>query len=507
MIGKGWLIIFGGMLLAGMIAAFSFLLAYREEESISTRDKEPGNTLARAIQDELSRLDLRYESYVREALSAYQQRSDIQARQMASEVIGLTRLTLAVKGGMPGEEETLVIEPGASTPTFRQDSPLGLLDGQVLLDASMVSPERDLSSGWIYANNKERFRWLRQRGYSAKIATIDLLAVRDSINDWLVSGVIPFDVLPAGSDRLVDPSGETVWSNSEINWQSINPHRTIPISAQFGVWRLESFDPVEKSVVREPVILYPGLLLSLFVALLSTAIGIAYSRAVHLSSQRVSFVNQASHELRTPITNILLNSELASESIEDEPFEAETRLGLISEEAERLSRLVDNILTFSRGEQQELKVVKSAVIPDELIRQVVRTYQSSFDRLGIKIESTLSAEREIQTDPDAFSQIIVNLISNVEKYARSGKWLSIKSQMDGDQLIVDVQDKGPGISRSAQAKVFDPFYRPRNQTTEGVTGTGLGLAISRDLAEKLNGTLELLSAEEGCHFRLTICES
>ena len=110
----------------------------------------------------------------------------------------------------------------------------------------------------------------------------------------------------------------------------------------------------------------------------------------------------------------------------------------------------------------------------------------------------------ILVDPDAFSQIVWNLISNVEKHAATGGWLGIESAIKEDELTISVSDWGPGISEEDRGRIFTAFERVHAKVTEGTSGTGLGLSISLDLARMMGGSLELLSGDEGAHFQLTI---
>ncbi|RYD28925.1 MAG: ATP-binding protein, partial [Verrucomicrobiaceae bacterium] len=107
-------------------------------------------------------------------------------------------------------------------------------------------------------------------------------------------------------------------------------------------------------------------------------------------------------------------------------------------------------------------------------------------------------------DGDAFSQILSNLLSNVEKYAGPGASCHITGQAAGGTLTLTVADDGPGVPPAAREKIFRPFGRAREGTREGVSGTGLGLSISRDLAARMGGTLELLPSAKGAAFRLVI---
>ncbi len=107
-------------------------------------------------------------------------------------------------------------------------------------------------------------------------------------------------------------------------------------------------------------------------------------------------------------------------------------------------------------------------------------------------------------DPDALAQIVANLVSNVEKYAASGKWLGIASRMNEHALVIRVSDRGPGIPVAARERIFQPFERIADAVNDGITGTGLGLAIARDLAKLMGGSLELVQADQGAVFELRI---
>jgi signal transduction histidine kinase len=227
-------------------------------------------------------------------------------------------------------------------------------------------------------------------------------------------------------------------------------------------------------------------------------------RALKRAAERVSFVNRVSHELGTPLTNIALNLDLATETIPIRPDEARRRLGLVAEEIERLSRLVANVLTFSRRERNTLELKPVRCVPAEVVRQTLESFRPALERRGIAIDADLSADQPVLMDPDAFSQIIGNLISNVEKYAAAGKWLGFACRMETDFLVVEVRDHGDGIPSSARQRIFDPFERVLHATNEGASGTGLGLSIGLDLAKRMGGTLELLESEDGAFFRLRI---
>ena len=114
------------------------------------------------------------------------------------------------------------------------------------------------------------------------------------------------------------------------------------------------------------------------------------------------------------------------------------------------------------------------------------------------------ANAAVRIDPDALSQITGNLLSNVEKYAAAGKWLWLNCAVTEDFLTLEVRDRGEGIPSAARQRIFEPFERVLQTTSEGASGTGLGLSIARDLARRMGGDLELLDNEIGATFRLRI---
>ena len=205
-----------------------------------------------------------------------------------------------------------------------------------------------------------------------------------------------------------------------------------------------------------------------------------------------------------PLTNILLNLDLIEDDHARLPAAARQRLRLVSEEARRLSRLVGNVLTFSRRERERLKLSPAPKVPDAVIDAVLQQFQPALERRGIEVQWRGAATKSLAIDGDAFAQIIANLISNAEKYAAEGKRLDIESRMENDELIVRISDLGPGIPRVHASRIFEPFERLDSRVNEGSTGAGLGLSIARDLARLMAGQLCLLDSTQGAVFELRL---
>jgi signal transduction histidine kinase len=251
-----------------------------------------------------------------------------------------------------------------------------------------------------------------------------------------------------------------------------------------------------------------GGLIAAGVALLGVSIYFYREHAGEMrsASQKVSFVNQVSHELKTPLTNIRMYAELAADKLDAESDpELGKCLGVVSDESGRLGRLIGNVLTFAkRGRGATLRPVPGDV--DEVVATTLDHFRPSLDKAGVEIEWAPGAGGTCSVDADALEQILANLFSNVEKYAASGKSLKVGSSRDGGRVEIVIRDRGPGIRKSEREKVFEPFARLSDALTEGVSGTGIGLSIARDLARLHGGDLVLTEPEEdgGCRFVLTL---
>lgn len=228
------------------------------------------------------------------------------------------------------------------------------------------------------------------------------------------------------------------------------------------------------------------------------------NRELTVASQRVTFVNQVSHELKTPLTNIRMYAELLEEDLEDTNDKTRSRMQVIINESQRLSRMIINVLNFARHQRKQLTIIRSMRIVDDIIRHVLDQLRPALQRLNIEVEFKANASQEINIDTDILEQILHNLISNVEKYAATGQYLGIESNIINGTVQLILSDKGPGIPRPMVHKIFEAFYRGNNQLAEGVSGTGIGLSISRELARLHGGDLELVNSQQGITFKLTL---
>jgi signal transduction histidine kinase len=296
--------------------------------------------------------------------------------------------------------------------------------------------------------------------------------------------------------RLRSASGETLFQSGGEAGEVL---ASLPCAEPMSHWHWE-FMPAAGFVPPPGVWRY--VIGFAVIAALVTVAGLgmffAYRRDVREAAQRVSFVNQVSHELKTPLTNIRLYVDLARDA---SPAESGGLLSVVEEETSRLSRMIHNVLTFARQEKKTLELHPVSGDLAENVKRVVELWRPVLEKSGLKV--LLEAVKAVKAvfDADALEQILGNLLSNVEKYAAGAGQVVITVSDDGS---VEVRDDGSGIAAKDAERVFEAFYRSRNDLTEGVSGTGLGLSIAKALAEAQNGSLRLVASERGACFILQL---
>jgi signal transduction histidine kinase len=238
--------------------------------------------------------------------------------------------------------------------------------------------------------------------------------------------------------------------------------------------------------------------LGLLIAVLVLAIGVgswlivrSLNSELKLARQKTDFVGNVSHELKTPLTSIRMFSELLAEGRVADPARQRSYLDIITAEAARLTRLINNVLDFSRMERGEKKYNFQPCDLAEVVRAAAQTFRPHLEAGGFKFDCTLpDAPISVHGDADALSQIIVNLLSNAEKYSNGGKEIALQLARRESPLPhaeVKVLDRGSGVPRGSEEKVFEKFYRAHDSLSSGVQGSGLGLTIARQIARAHGG--------------------
>jgi PAS domain S-box-containing protein len=218
-----------------------------------------------------------------------------------------------------------------------------------------------------------------------------------------------------------------------------------------------------------------------------------------LEEERNDFVATVSHELRTPMTGVYGAAQtLLRRGSQLSPEQKQNLLSMIASEAARLSQITEEVLLTSQLDRGDLRVERSAVDIAEVVRSAVQTMRSQLPEsieIDVEIAHPLASA---SGDSDRIQQVLVNLLDNAAKYGRSP--VKVSADSTNGLVRIAVSDAGPGIGGADRERIFEKFYRAEPQLT-GARGTGLGLYISRELAQRMGGRLQLVSAPgEGATF-------
>ncbi len=226
---------------------------------------------------------------------------------------------------------------------------------------------------------------------------------------------------------------------------------------------------------------------------------------MRLSERRASFVSAVTHELRTPLTTFRLYSDML-ESGAVKPEKRGDYLRVLSREADRLSHLVENVLSFSKVERGSARSVVRETTVCNLLEPMRERLEARLATAGLTLRMDINNDPKFRVDSAAVEHILFNLIDNAAKYATTGEppIVEISAKPVGKQLEILVRDHGPGIPTREHRRIFRAFHKSAREAAESRPGVGLGLALSRRLAKSLGGSLECIDSARGAAFSLRL---
>ena len=230
-------------------------------------------------------------------------------------------------------------------------------------------------------------------------------------------------------------------------------------------------------------------------------------RVQEVNQLKSEFVSLVSHELRTPLTAISGYLDLLTEAPgAQSTTKQQELLGIVKRNAERLVKLIDDLLDLSHIESGKVELSITAVDIVAVITEVVSLLQPQIEAKGQELSfdrtQTLPA---VAGDAERIRQILINLLANAHKYTPQGGQIWLMARAEDGWVRIDVQDNGIGLSPDEQAHLFDRFFRARQSGTQSVEGTGLGLPITRLLVDMHGGRITVTSAPgEGSTFSFTL---
>jgi len=224
-----------------------------------------------------------------------------------------------------------------------------------------------------------------------------------------------------------------------------------------------------------------------------------------LAQKKDDFISAVSHELRTPLTSIRMYSEMLEKNWVKSPDKAAEYYRNMRQESERLSRLIENVLDFSRIQRGQKKYSFCVGDLNKCVADVVEMMKPHAIQKGFTIRTELGRVEPTAFDGDAVTQIVVNLLDNAIKYARNteDRTIIVRTARNEKFVLIEVEDHGPGVPHRQRKKIFEQFYRAGAEATRETTGTGLGLALVKKFTEAHSGFVEIISARPtGAIFRV-----
>jgi len=230
-------------------------------------------------------------------------------------------------------------------------------------------------------------------------------------------------------------------------------------------------------------------------------------RQLALARQQQDFVSAVSHELKTPLTSIRMYGEMLREGWVDED-KRKSYYDFIFHEAERLTRLINNVLQLARLSRNEQPASLTAMTVGTALDELRPRLESQLEPTGFELAIEGAADADavsIEIDIDGFLQIFINLVDNAVKFSANAERrcvdIGYRRLRDG-RIQFSVRDYGPGIAADQMKKIFTLFYRSENELTRETVGTGIGLALVQQLASSMGAEVDVVNCDPGAEFRI-----
>jgi two-component system, OmpR family, phosphate regulon sensor histidine kinase PhoR len=295
-------------------------------------------------------------------------------------------------------------------------------------------------------------------------------------HDELVYGHPPFDHIPAKFQV------EVGFQHTLSSWRlRMAAREAESLAAREGARRGVDFI----FIILAAVIVFGGVSLLMF----------AVSTERRANRLKSDFIANVSHELKTPLSLIRMFAELLATGRTKGADSAREYAEIITRESERLSRLIDNVLDFARIEGGKAAYEFRMGDLAEVLSRGLDVYRYRLDREGMKLTVDIEPDLPpIRIDENAMTLVLLNLVDNAVKYAAEGKALAVSLRRDGERVLIDVTDRGPGIQEDERERIFERFYRTRHVRGRPVRGSGIGLSLVKHIAEAHHGGVTVSSA-------------
>lgn len=417
---------------------------------------------------------------------------------MGPDELNTTRLKYAIKAFPPRQDLKMDRE------IARKERDLQLLQANTLMDTiAIISGKNPMMVRGFEAEMELYKRPLSER--------INVSYIRSELKKELEIRDIrsPFDLMIKDRSTTLYASFANFPETEEPDPQGLYTTELFRADNQSSSGRLTVYFPNKDNLLmgNMTVMLFSSVTLLLVLIGSFTYTIFTMLRQKKISEMKTDFINNMTHEFKTPVATIMI----ASESLKDAEIAADqqraSRLAnIIYDENVRLGNHIERVLNIARLEKDNLKLDRRPVDINELVQAVVDSMELQLIKHGAKVAMHLDAANAVVSGDELhLSNVLFNLLDNAIKYSNDAPDITIKTKSHGKQIHITVADKGIGMSRDQLSKIFDQFYRIPTGNRHDVKGFGLGLSYVNDIVKRLDGRILVRSEKDkGTTFEITL---
>ena len=317
-------------------------------------------------------------------------------------------------------------------------------------------------------------------------------------------GRLPEVLSPARILTVLDESGQPLITPAESagrDWR--RPAAAREVSELLPRWETAAY-PTDPSALANRAqstrFILGGLILLLLVSIVSGGMMVLTTlrSEMNLARQKTTFVTNVSHELKTPLTSIRMFAEMLKDGRQPDAEKQRNYLGLMVSETERLTRLINNVLDFSKMERGKKGYTKKRLEAARVAEDIVESQRPRLEHNGFSVSfADAAGGAKVEADEEALKQALLNLLSNAEKYSGPARRIDVEVASGTGVVCVRVMDRGIGVPPAEAKKIFKEFYRVDRSLASEAHGSGLGLAIAQRIVRDHGGDIRCLPREGG----------
>jgi signal transduction histidine kinase len=308
--------------------------------------------------------------------------------------------------------------------------------------------------------------------------------------------------------RVLDENGRFVAGVDETDRESFTSHSAGQYFPDWTIQLLFKDADIDRRAADEQIAIYTwtGVLFISLILVSGAVAAKSIGKQIKLNRLKNDFIATVTHELKTPLASMRVLVDTLLEGNYRNPQQVMEYLQLVSRENERLSRLIDNFLTFSRMERNKQAFQMRLVDPASIANTAAQAVKTKFSRGSCRFDTDIPENLPtIKADHDALVTVIVNLLDNAYKYSNDDKQIKLVVAGDAGSVRFTVSDNGLGIPRRCLKKVFRRFYQVDRSLTRRTEGCGLGLSIAKFIVDAHQGTISVESKPgQGSTFTVTL---